>query len=166
MSVLLSLSVCIIASAGYFFGRDIGLEDGWAYFESLRTTSSIVFGVMAALLAIVYPEVIKQGFRAPKNDSSISIVNLHHIVDPLAQSAVLLVLLVILGPIYAWVQNSFAGSTYAQGGAFALLSALSAWQVWILVLVLRPLDLLRSHTDENAAKQQIRRRIHSNIEHK
>ena len=68
---LIRLLIGVCAGAlGFYAGREIGLADQWPYFEALRTTSSIIFGVMGALLAIVYPEVVKQGFRATRRDDT------------------------------------------------------------------------------------------------
>lgn len=162
--LILALIMSAVAAAGYFLGGNISLLDSWPYFEALRTTSAIVFGVMGALLAIVFPEAIKQGFRTPKSPSGVSADNISRITDPLAQSALLLVILVILGPVVAWGNTAFpAGSESAvtvQSAAFSLLCVLSAWQVLILVLVLRPLDLLRTHFTTAKAKADMRARIH------
>jgi hypothetical protein len=166
MSIILILIMSGIAAVGYYYGNSISLGDSWTYFEALRTTGAIVFGVMGALLAIVYPEVIKQGFRTQERQDAMSVENIHHIIDPLAQSAILLVLLVLLGPAFAWIKVNYADSFYARSTAFGLLCMLSAWQVWILILVLRPLDLLRTHTSRAIAKAKVRQRIHSNVQTK
>jgi hypothetical protein len=167
MSILLVVVMSCIAAAGYFFGRDIPLADVWTYFEALRTTGAIVFGVMGALLAIVYPEVIKRGFRPEESGPGRELTNLTYITNPLAHSAILLILVVILGPVFAWVKIHFPDSTadpaiVPRGCIFALLAVLSSWQVLILLLVLRPLDLLHSHSAISKEKADMRRRIHTN----
>ncbi|WP_175984452.1 hypothetical protein [Burkholderia vietnamiensis] len=146
---------------GFYAGRTIGLSDQWPYFEALRTTSSIIFGVMGALLAIVYPEVVKQGFRATRRDDPGSAGNLRLIVDPLAHSALLLLAVVLIGPAFAWVNKQYGTLNYVMGACFGVLMMLTTWQTWILLLVLRPLDLLRSHTERAAAVNAVRKRIHS-----
>lgn len=161
--MLTILIMSVVAGMGFFFGRGIDLADQWPFFEALRTTSAIVFGVMGALLAIVYPEIIKQGFRAQSETSLSKPANIHRIVDPLAQSAILLIALVLLGPLFAWAKATLDGNHYIQGCSFALVCMLSAWQAWILWKVLMPLDVLRSHTDLASAKAKRREQIHKNI---
>lgn len=163
MSILLVLLMSSVAAAGYYFGKAVPLADVWDYFEALRTTGSIVFGVMGALLAIVYPEVVKRGFRPQEKGPSGELTNITYITNPLAQSAILLILLVLLGPIFAWAKTHFNNAETARSVAFMLLAMLSAWQVWILVLVLRPLDLLHTHSSVEQERADMRRRIHSNI---
>jgi hypothetical protein len=158
------LVVVLLASAlGYFLGQEIALSEQWPYFEALRTTSSIVFGVMGALLAIVYPEVVKQGFRATAKMDLGNAGNLRLVVDALAHSALLLLVLVLSGPVFVWVSTLFAKSEYVshiQGASFGALCMLTVWQGWILVLVLRPLDLLRVYLETSSTKAAAKRRIH------
>ena len=147
---------------GYHFGADITLSDQWPYFEALRTTTSIVFGVMGALLAVVFPEVLKQGLRgtgAPSGES-----NLRRVLLPCANSAILLIALVALAPAFAWIKattpTNVVGST--QQAFFCLLCVLSYWQIIILQMVLFPMDILLSNTMVAAARARLRRAIHSN----
>ncbi|AHB08395.1 hypothetical protein U875_09755 [Pandoraea pnomenusa 3kgm] len=161
MVLIRLLAFVALASLGFYAGRGIELSQQWPYFEAIRTTSAIVFGVMGALLAIVYPEVVKKGFRATEQSDPANAKNLRIVVDPLAQSALLLLAVVVLGPVHAWAVQAFAkNAPYVSGLSFATLSMLTGWQVWILGLVLRPLDLLRSHTERAAIRDQLRKRIH------
>lgn len=154
------------ATVGYHYGVDIALADQWTYFEALRTTTSIVFGIMAALLAIIYPEVLKGTLRSAIEPNSASRVDMHRIVDPLAQSALLLIFLVSLAPVFAWIKV-YSGpepdiTRTVQSIAFALFCCLSYWQVLILLFVIRPMDFLLSRTDDALTRAQARRSWHSN----
>jgi hypothetical protein len=147
---------------GYHFGADITLSDQWPYFEALRTTTSIVFGVMGALLAVVFPEVLKQGLRgtgAPTGEG-----NLRRVLLPCANSAILLIALVLLAPAFAWIK---ATTPTTEGGTtqrafFCLFCILSYWQVMILQMVLFPMEILLSNTIVAGARERLRRAIHSN----
>jgi hypothetical protein len=158
------LILAAVAWIGYRFGAAISLNDQWPYYEALRTTTSIVFGVMGALLAIVYPEVLKGGLRGM---TAVPGSNLRRVVEPLVHSALLLILLVLLAPIFAWAKglNFDAKSTEAalsQQISFGLLCALSYWQIRILLMVLFPMDTLVSKSDDALAKSRMRRSIHTN----
>lgn len=160
MKIILLALITVVAWVGYHYGEHVSIKDMWTFFEALRTTTSIVFGVMGALLAIVYPEVIKDGIRG--NTSVISSKsNVHYILSPLVQSALLLVLLVLLGPIYAWAEATFGDQILSRSIFFSLLAVLSLWQVIILVALLRPLDLMQQGVTKSKAIQEWRSNIHS-----
>jgi hypothetical protein len=148
---------------GYHFGGPIKLEDQWGFFEALRTTTSIVFGVMGALLAIVYPEVVKRGLRGELISSPDK--NLHRVTDPLAHSALLLILLVSAAPLFAWLKSlgeAQMSELRVNEISFAILCVLSFWQVKILLMVLFPLDSLLSQSDDERARANLRSGIHRN----
>lgn len=92
---------------GAKFGRIVSLAYQWPYFEAMRTISAIVFGVMDVLLAVVYPEVVKSGFRCFKDDDVRATGNVEKIVSPLAHSAVLIIVSVALGPLFSSIKTFF-----------------------------------------------------------
>lgn len=154
----------LVSWVGFHYGDFVKLEDQWPYFEALRTTTSIVFGIMGALLAIVYPEVIKQGLR-PSGGISFSDPEVHRVSDPLAYSALMLVVLVVAAPAFAWIKSlEFAKDSTAQfwlqKGTFSLLCALSYGQICILMSVLNPLGLIVDAAKDSSARRRLRQNIH------
>lgn len=147
---------------GYHFGAVVKLEDQWPYFEALRTTTSIVFGVMGALLAVVFPDVLKSGLGGAVTTGGES--NLRRVLLPCANSAILLIVLVVLGPAFAWIKATTLVGRAAdvQQMLFCLFCILTYWQVIILQMVLLPMDILLSNTVLAAARARLRRAIHSN----
>ncbi|GJJ01596.1 hypothetical protein RugamoR64_21340 [Duganella rhizosphaerae] len=157
--------VTVTGWLGFHFGASITLIDQWPYFEALRTTTSIVFGVMGALLAIVYPEALKKGLRNESLQGNEE--NLSRVLFPCANSAILLITLVTLAPLFAWVKalDLKAGSDAAaqvQQTAFGLFCVLTYWQVRILQMVLFPLDMLFTNSRKVTATERLRRAIHTN----
>jgi hypothetical protein len=163
MRLLNYLIVGSILGLGYHFGGSIKFEDQWGFYEALRTTTSIVFGVMGALLAIVFPEVIKRGLRGEIINAPDA--NLHRITDPLAQSAFLLIFLVAVAPIFAWLRTLDSGQAAElriNQISFAIFCVLSFWQIKILLMVLFPLDSLLARSDDEVARANLRSGIHRN----
>jgi hypothetical protein len=156
------IAVCLLG-IGYHFGAPIKLDDQWGFYEALRTTTSIVFGIMGGLLAIVYPEVIKRGLRGQiinANDN-----NLHRITDPLAHSALLLIVLVAIAPFFAWLKTLTElqlTDLRVNQISFAILCVLSFWQIKIVQMVLFPLDTLTAQSDDEIARANLRSGIHRN----
>jgi len=159
------IAMAVIAFIGHHLGAQITLSDLWPYIEALRTTTSIVFGVMGALLAIVFPEVLKQGLRPSGSLSDET--NLRRVLLPCANAAILLIILVVLGPVFAWIKGlGTAMETEIveeiQRYFFALFCVLSYWQIVILQMVLLPLETILSTTARTAAVERLRRGIHTN----
>jgi len=117
---------------------------------------------MGALLAVVFPEVLKQGLRGTGSVSGES--NLGRILLPCANSAILLIVLVVLAPVFAWIKATSEANHMAdiQQIFFCLFCMLTYWQITILQMVLFPLDILMSTTMVAAARARLRRAIHSN----
>jgi len=175
MLKFLKIVCCSLAlasfAAGYYFGKIIPLSDQWTYFETLRTTSAIVFGVMGALLAVVYPEVVKAGFRPKQVKDVASTDNISLILNPLAHSALLLVALVLAAPIFAWIKVSYPAPAVGvvpenvecmQAIVFSIFCGLTYFQVLILFSILHPLDHLLGHATKSAAIEKNREEIFSN----
>ena len=166
MKLFAAVLFIAIAWIGYHFGGEINLSSQWTYYEALRTTTSVVFGILGALLALVYPEVIKQGLR-PSSGITLSDPDVHRVTDPLAYSALILVLLVLSGPIFAWLQalglaQNSSGLILINKIAFSILCVLSYGQMCILVSVLNPLSIIVSSATDASARRRLRRGIHQN----
>ena len=159
--------VVLIAGLGYHFGAPISLSAHWPLFEALRTTSSIAFGIMGALLALVYPDAIKNalsGRTAPAQDSD---GGLSTLVAPCGHSALLLILLVAIAPVIAWLgtfdaKTSPLETVTIQQAVFSLFCVLSYWQVTILLMVLIPFDDLYTRVTSGLQRAKMRRDMHSN----
>jgi uncharacterized protein YacL len=164
--VLLHIVFVILTGVlGYHFGTGITLNDLWPYIEALRTTTSIIFGVMGALLAIVFPDVLKQSLRTTGTQAGEA--NLRRVLLPCANAAVLLIVLVLLAPFFAWVKalglkDGTDGAQVVQQYFFAMFCVLTYWQIVILQMVLFPMETILYNTTETAARQRLRRGIHSN----
>lgn len=158
--------VIVVALLGYHFGAPIPLKDQWPFFEALRTTTSIVFGVMGALLALVYPDAVKNALRggpgAQETDGG-----LKRLITPCGHSALLLIFLVFLAPLIAWLgtfnfKDMPTDVTTFQQSAFSLFCVLSYWQIIILLMVLIPFDDLYMKVHHAIQRERMRRNMHSN----
>lgn len=158
--------VLVIALLGYHFGAPIPLKDQWPLFEALRTTTSIVFGVMGALLALVYPDAVKNALRGGPTVQETD-GGLKRLITPCGHSALLLILLVFAAPVIAWLETfDFkelpADVTTFQQTAFSLFCVLSYWQIIILLMVLIPFDDLYMRVHQGIQRERMRRNMHSN----
>ena len=158
--------VVVIAWLGYHFGAPIALKDQWPLYDALRNTTSIAFGIMGALIALVYPDAVKNALRG-SSPTQAADGGLGKLITPCGHSAMLLVVLVVLAPFIAWV-GSFdlktlqAEVTTIQQVSFSFFCVLSYWQVIILLMVLRPFDDMYTKVSHDIRRERLRRAMHNN----
>lgn len=158
--------VVVIAWLGYYFGAPIALKDQWPLYDALRNTTSIVFGIMGALIALVYPDAVKNALRGGQPAQAVD-GGLGKLITPCGHSALLLIMLVVLAPVIAWVATfepatRAADITTLQKVSFSLFCVLSYWQVVILLMVLIPFDEMYSKVHDDIRRARLRRNLHSN----
>jgi len=158
--------VVAIAWLGYYFGTPIALKDQWPLFDTLRNTTSIVFGIMGALIALVYPDAVKNALRGGDSAAPTD-GGLRKLITPCGHSALLLIVLVVMAPAIAWITTlntaDFAAEIATlQKVSFSLFCVLSYWQVTILLMVLIPFDDLYSKINGDIRRARMRREMHMN----
>ena len=84
--------------AGGWFGRNVPFSEQWPMFEALRTTAAIIFGVIGAWLAIIYPERLKLSFKQNKNGTP-SETGIGQLFSPVVNSTLILGAILVLGVI-------------------------------------------------------------------
>jgi hypothetical protein len=159
----LAVAAIIFVAAGYCLGQKIPFAQQWPLFEALRNTAAIIFAVIGAWLAIIYPERLKIPFKnktldtKAENGSSIGVL-----LMPAVHSTVLLVILLILGvaaQLLKQIPQVMMHVTLFRGISFAVLVLLTCWQIVIVVLTLFPAELVLSSSQRDAAHKAINNRF-------
>lgn len=151
VAAALALALCV---AGYYFGRNIKFANQWPLYEALRNTASIIFAVVGAWLAIVYPDRLRfslgnrdSGRPAPSQSMGLLLL-------PAVHSTILLAILLLAGvaaPILKQLPFALANIETFRGMSMAFVCALTCWQVVIVVMTLFPAEALQSHTAREEA---------------
>ncbi|MCH7274382.1 hypothetical protein MMZ06_31620 [Burkholderia gladioli] len=152
-----ALAALTICAAGYYYGRHIPFEKQWPLYEALRTTASIIFAVIGAWLAIIYPERLKVSFRGNGKGGG-SNGNLGLLLTPAVHSTIILALLLLLGicaPIVKEIPVVRPHVEMARGISFVILSALTIWQVIIVFMTLFPAQIVQEQIAKESAKRAI-----------
>lgn len=157
--VLASIVALALVAAGGWFGRVVPFAEQWPMFEALRTTAAIIFAVIGAWLAIIYPERLKLSFRA---QSAPSEANLHgtgwgQLFTPVVNSTAILSVILFLGVVAPVVKRSGipVDVEWLRGGSYALLVALTLWQLWTVLLTLIPADVVKTYLDTEDQRQRV-----------
>lgn len=155
--IAILLAGCLIVGA-YFPGRNVPFSVQWPLFEALRTTAAIIFAVVGAWLAIVYPERLRWAFRgdhaeAPKGNNTI-----RNILSPAINSTFILCIILVLGvlaPLIIQIETLYQWKKILRGISYSLLIGLTLWQLATIVLTLPIADKVITESDKEALRVQV-----------
>lgn len=143
-NVGLALTAVAIGAAAWR-GATVPFSEQWPLYEALRNTAAIIFAVIGAWLAIVYPERLKVSLRSSdsrsvaKNDeNSQRVVTL---MAPIVHSTFILAAVLVVGITAPLVKELVYVRNHIQifrGISYGILTALTLWQLWTVVLTLVP----------------------------
>ncbi|MFZ2168466.1 MAG: hypothetical protein WAW61_02400 [Methylococcaceae bacterium] len=162
ITIVLLFMLCLSAViAGYIYGQQVPFSEQWPLFEALRTTSAIIFAVVGAWLAIVYPERLRLSLNSqnelgqnhyPNN------INIRTLLSPAVNSTFILCAVLLTGIIAPLLKRAAFVSMYlgeCRGATYALLVALTLWQTWTVILTLVPTDLIMSNTEHENTRNRV-----------
>ncbi|CAH1747470.1 conserved membrane protein of unknown function [Thauera humireducens] len=156
VSFLLVLVATPIVLAGYFLGKSVPFAEQWPLFEALRTTASIIFAVVGAWLAIIYPERLRLSFRGEAGGNG-QAVKMGQLLHPAMHSTAILCVVLFVGiaaPLLKQLPELLAHRAVLRGLSYGLLVSLTLWQIWTVVLTLIPADVVKSVSDREAKRAQ------------
>lgn len=157
----------VICGLGYYFGRHIPFAQQWPLYEALRTTAAIIFAVVGAWLAIVYPERLKFSFDQPSSapqslQKKSNRKNFELLFVPAIHSTVILIVLLLSGIIapllkqIAWAPESLE---IIRGLSYLLVTALTLWQIAIVAMAIAPVEMLMGRAAQEEVQEKIDRRF-------
>lgn len=158
---LLILLWLVAVGVGFVYGKQVPFSEQWPLFEALRTTSAIIFAVVGAWLAIVYPERLRlslssnNGLEQGKSPNNIGIL-----LSPAVNSTAVLCIVLLVGVVAPLLKRSdFVGLHLLEcrGASYALLIALTLWQAWTVILTLVPADLILSRANQENKQNDVLR---------
>lgn len=147
----------VVIGAG-LLGQRVPFADQWPLYEALRTTASIIFAVVGAWFAIIYPERLKLSFRG--GVSSIEVKQdggIHRLFTPIVHSTCILSIVLLVGIVAPLLKQFDFVASYLQwfrGLSYALLVALTLWQLITVIFSLTGPDILKTHADHEGRQQR------------
>lgn len=155
--VLTGSILCLGFVPVFHYGKLISVSDQWPIFEALRTTAAIIFAVVGAWLAIIYPEKIKTLYRSSNDSVEVESTRFGVLLSPAVHSTAILSVVMILGvfvPILKNVSYLLAYKDILRGLFYSLAYTLTVWQLWTVILTLIPADAIKSQSDRNRAIEE------------
>lgn len=160
--IFAALGLVATAAAGAIWGHLVPLGTQASIASSLQNTSAIIFGVMGAWIAIVYPEAMKNIIGKHKDGAENGSDIVHRLLFPMIISTAVLASIVISQPIGAPIAASFTEpdqQTILRRIAFSGLAVLSTLQFYALLLTLYPLGVASRDVAKAHDRQETQRRM-------
>ncbi|QPS09651.1 hypothetical protein I6G66_06415 [Delftia acidovorans] len=150
MKVVALLIALALVLTGAWYGRNVPFSKQWPLFEALRTTAAIIFAVVGAWLAIIYPERLKLSYKARGKTSGNDDDKSSELFTPAVNSTYILCIVLALGVIAPLIQSVglWGNILYWRGASYGLLVALTIWQLWTVLLTLDPADRIKSFMEK------------------
>lgn len=136
---------------GWFFGEDVSFSDQWPLFEALRNTAAIIFAVVGAWFAIIYPERMK-GILNRSSPLAVSAgEGIGKLFSPIVHSTIILCIILLIGilaPLIKQIDYLTGYTEYLRRLSFGVLYVLTFWQIWTVLVTLIPALLLKEASDQ------------------
>lgn len=167
MHIALRLVAWLIAASlvggGGWFGRAVPFAEQWPMYEALRTTASIIFAVIGAWMAIIYPERLKLSLRSGEAGKG-DITGMGKLFTPVVNSTAILCVILMIGaaspllkrlPLPFGIWHFHVDAMFFRGISYAILVALTLWQLWTVALTLIPASKVKSFVDHEDARRRV-----------
>lgn len=154
LTISVSFALVMLACV---LGQGVPFAEQWPLYEALRVTASIIFAVVGAWLAIIYPERLRLSFQ--KNQSALASTNggMSALFTPIVHSTAILCIILLIGVIVPLLKRVDLLMPYAEqlrGVSYGVLTALTLWQLWTVILSFVPADIVKSSTDHEERQQK------------
>ncbi len=139
---------------GAYYGREIPFSEQWPLYEALRTTAAIIFAVVGAWIAIMFPERMKYTFKVAGGKPVAERAGIGRFFTPIVHSTAVLCIILILGfiaPVAKRIDYLLQYTEALRGASYAALVALTLFQLWTVVLSLGPAHDIKETADTDAA---------------
>lgn len=126
----------------------IPVSTQWPMFEALRTTAAVVTGVVGIWLGVLYPEEMRALIRREDKDNTGigDIEFMSVLLNPLRNSLIILMSVVILGLVYLLVKQIAALYPFKEILrliSLTLLIGLTTLQVYTVLFAIVPIDVMQ-----------------------
>ncbi|MFJ5428232.1 hypothetical protein ACIPUP_03585 [Pectobacterium actinidiae] len=145
--IILILILCFSA----YYGRNVPFSNQWPLYEALRTTASIIFAVVGAWFAIIYPERLKKSFRGGGSASDSNGRGITRLFTPIVHSTAILASVLIIGvaaPLVKQIHFLLIHKELFRGASYVVLVFLTLWQLLTVLYSLIGPDMVKRHNSE------------------
>lgn len=166
LKIILGAMVAITVVLSIVLGKGISFSEQMPIYEGLRNTSAIIFAVMGAWIALLYPSKLSQAFgRKPYDEKKKDIDDINRLFKPLIYSTIILIVVVgisFIVPLGKQISYLHQYKDIFRSISFGSIAILTILQFWSLILTLVPGDEIKDSVDDVREREKILERMKSN----
>lgn len=139
--IILFILFLSISPLLWFFGKSIPFEDQIDIFDSLKNSASIIFAILGAWLAVIYPKDLKLIFKTADQEKIENTLIFKKLIWGLIVITSSLMMMIISLPIIVLIKNIYLFQEYKSEmlRAFSIyILALTLIQIYALLVTLVP----------------------------
>ncbi|MDP2504005.1 hypothetical protein BCT47_23045 [Vibrio splendidus] len=162
IKVSVALLSIVLIGLSFWFGGDIPLKSQLPIYDGLRNTAAIIFAIMGAWIALLYPKVLGTSF-GKKTDAQVEeLKEIEKLFQPMLYSTLILMLVIIVSFVVPLAKLSpwlISHKEYLRSMSFGALSILTILQFWSLLLTLLPGDAVKDEVRDNLERAAVLKRM-------
>lgn len=166
LKIALGIIVTIIIVLSIVLGKGISFSEQMPIYEGLRNTSAIIFAVMGAWIALLYPGKLSQVFgRKPYDEKKKDVDDINRLFKPLIYSTIILIVVVgvsFIVPLGKQISYLHQYKDIFRSISFGSIATLTILQFWSLILTLVPGDEIKDSVDDAREQEKILERMKPN----
>lgn len=164
----LSTLLCVLVSLCCFLtGNNISISEQLPIYESLRNTSAIIFGVMGAWIAILYPNALLKIYgKIEILEAERQSKNIRQLISPMILSTIIVSLVLVVSlvaPVLRKISFLLQYKSIVRSISFSLLGSLTFLQLGALIATLVPSDMIQKSIEFTLKKRKKIKQIFPNI---
>lgn len=140
LTVLQVIVLLLVLWGSYYYGRNISMEQQLSLYDSLKNISAIIFGIIGAWIAVVYPEALQNLLDFSSHDRSVSQTFSKLLIVMSVSSLVLIssLMLEFVIPIARQVAFFVSYQNIFRGISYSFLAISTLVQAWCIGATLLP----------------------------
>ncbi|MET4163797.1 hypothetical protein ABIE61_003663 [Marinobacterium sp. MBR-111] len=147
-------------------GSGISFKEQMPIYDGLRNTSAIIFAVMGAWIALLYPNKLSQAFgKKPYKEKAEDIEEINRLFRPMIYSTTILMVVIAMSfivPLAKQISYLHQYKEVFRAISFGSIAFLTLLQFWSLILTLVPGDSIKDDLDEIRAREEMLERMKPN----
>lgn len=152
--VFILISIVLIVSR---FGGSVVIDKQIGLLSAMKDVATIIFGVMGAWIAILYPERLSSVY---KDDGKSELKNFDKLISPMISSTGIIaysLMFVVMRPIIRDIAILHDYMIMCRSVSYAIIVFLSLSLLWSLIASLWPMDNIRRILQKRETEQQNRK---------